>query len=135
MSNRWDGNAIEYNDVDALKEALVGREILGFVSEGLGTYRGSVQIQLDNGDVLTGWEADGGCACSNGCFDLTQPEAPKGTVMNVEVEETEDGYESGTIRLFVYTEFGRTNILESSGSDNGYYGWGYHLTLNKKEEA
>ena len=35
------------------------------------------------------------------------------------------------IRLFVYDELGKHTLIQSEGSDNGYYGWGYYLSVEE----
>lgn len=143
--NRWDDNAIEYTDVEALKEALVGREVLHVTESGEG-YQKVLTFVLDDGTLLKAHATDGGCACSNGCFTVDTGTLPLGTILNVEVaEEGEEygwdaprviepgslDYGSTTIRIFVYTELGRNTLVESEGGDNGYYGWGFWLSVEK----
>lgn len=128
--NRWKNGVIEYNEVDKLREALVGRAITAVHTNKLGTYHGEVNLVLDNGDILTAYEADGGCACNNGCFNLTPHVQNSGMILGVDqVEESGEYSEEGVIRLFIYTELGKQEILTSEGQDNGYYGWGYYLNL------
>lgn len=134
MTSRWDTGAIEYNDQERIKSALVGRSIVATHSKDLNTYSGEVDLVLDNGDILTAYEADGGCACNNGCFNLEPKLSSTSTIMNVEVIEESDKYDGGVIRLFVYTELGKQELLTSEGTDNGYYGWGYHLYLKTSNE-
>lgn len=140
--------AIAYTDVEALKEVLVGRSIVAVESTGQELTR-VLSYRLDDGTVLKAHATDGGCACSNGCFTVEPGATPlKGTIMNVEVGEFEqnwgstagegEAYEPGSrsdgsalIRIFVYTELGgdRETLVESEGGDNGYYGWGFNLTV------
>lgn len=128
-------DTFDYSDIDELKKALIGRSIEKVESTDLGSYHGEVKLTLDNGDVLTAYEADGGCACSNGCFDLTPKLERSGTILNVEIDDPEGGNGDGfgQIKLFIYTELGKQEALVSEGGDNGYYGWGYALSLKTKE--
>lgn len=133
------GRYIDYNDEAALREVLVGRrivEVREFAEKDWG-YRDPldhIEFVLDNGVTLEAIETDGGCSCSNGCFSVEQVQAAPATVItNVEVvEETDESFgdRDGVIKLFVYSEGISTQILESSGTDNGYYGWGFDLTVN-----
>jgi hypothetical protein len=127
---------IEYNDVDTLKKLLVGRSITATSSEGdPGSYYRTIDFTLDNGMVLRAHATDGGCACSNGCFTVEpNPEDIVGTIMNVEVAEDLEygsiGDGEATIRLFVYSDLDtRQALVTSQGGDNGYYGWGFWLSV------
>lgn len=152
MSSQWDADAIGYDDTKTLSDALVGRSVVATRSEGSG-YHQVISFILDDGSTLKAHAADGGCACSNGCFTVDNPDDVIGaTILGVEVQEVAQAYDyeagdyveksvaprsirdgSATIRLFVYTELGKKTLVESEGGDNGYYGWGYHLTVDKKE--
>ncbi len=144
--SKWDAEAIQYTDVDKLREILVGRSITSTLSEG-GEYDRVLSFVLDNGSILKAHAADGGCACSNGCFSVDNPDRVTGTILNVEIEEIERSYSNddkpvtpgslsdgeAVIRLFVYDELGKHTLVQSEGGDNGYYGWGYHLSLQLPE--
>jgi len=127
-------NAIDYNDNDRLREIMVGRRI---VETRKNTEGGLDKIEfiLDNGTVLQAVETDGGCGCSNGCWSVDAPnDAPTQVITNVEVidEITNDYGESATLRMFVYAEGIKTEIIRSEGGDNGYYGWGYNVFVTEK---
>ncbi len=145
--NRWNTkDPIDYTDLGRLKSILVGRSIVSTRESGTG-YNKTISFALDDGSVLMANASDGGCACSNGCFSVKNTNVPSGTITNVELTEVarnwwddkethevtpgsmSDG--TATIRLFVYTDMteGRQEIVESEGSDNGYYGWGFWLAL------
>lgn len=144
--SKWDAEAIQYTDVDKLREILVGRSITSTLSEG-SEYDRVLSFVLDNGSILKAHAADGGCACSNGCFSVDNPDRVTGTILNVEIEEIERRYSDddkpvtpgslsdgeAVIRLFVYDELGKHTLVQSEGGDNGYYGWGYHLSLQLPE--
>lgn len=146
MTERWDADAIEYTDVDAIKTALVGRQIVGREGDG-GDYPEKIRYLLDDGTALVASAADGGCACSNGCFDVQHQNDVSGTILNVEVREVTDQWEnqprpvqlgsisdgSGKISVFVYTELGEHLLLTPEGGDNGYYGWGFWLNVERPE--
>lgn len=147
--NRWDNNAIEYTDVDKIKAALVGRSIVNTLSSGT-DYDRVVTFVLDDGTLLKAHATDGGCACTNGCFTVEPGNTIRGTITNVEVKEAalnwsdeaveditpgsvSDG--SARIQVFVYGELGQQLLLTSEGSDNGYYGWGFWLSVEAPEVA
>lgn len=151
---RWDEGAIEYTNVDDLKTALVGRSIVSIVSEGA-DYDKVVSFVLDDGSIVKAHATDGGCGCTNGCFTVASGEPVRGTIMNVELTETVSDYDydngrdiertvepgsiddgSAVIRLFVYTDLDDKQLLvESEGGDNGYYGWGFWLSVHAPQEA
>jgi hypothetical protein len=127
---------IDYNDTTALRAALVGRRIVetrkGVVKEGWDKGMDSIEFVLDDGTILEAREADGGCACTNGCWSVEAPaEPPTSVITNVEVVDEKDSEwsESATLRMFVYAEGipTATELIRSEGGDNGYYGWGYHV--------
>lgn len=141
--NRWETQAIEYTDIASLKSALVGRSIVSTLSEG-DAYDRVLSFVLDDGTILKAHATDGGCACSNGCFTVENPESANGTILNVELRETVDGSDvepgsilegSATIRVYVYDELGKHTLIESEGGDNGYYGWGFWLSVQDVQEA
>lgn len=132
---------IEYDDSEAITRALIGTRIVSAAASGIGTnhYDGVITVALDNGKLFIARESHGGCACSNGCFDLTMAERlPDGVITGAEVVETveygEIGAGGSTIRLFIYTGDEKTELFSSTGGDNGYYGWGYHLYVQFPEE-
>lgn len=156
--SRWNDSAIDYTDTERIREALVGRSIVGQEVEG-SDYRKVITFTLDDGTKLRAHATDGGCACSNGCFTVNTEVTASGTILGVEMEERASGYrynhESGAyehfedepveprsirdgsavIRLFIYDELGKHTLVTSKGGDNGYYGWGYYLTIDDIEEA
>lgn len=148
MTDRWDAEAIEYTDAEKIKAALVGRSIVSTLSEG-SDYDRVLTFVLDDGTALKAHAADGGCACSNGCFSVEPGNVVKGTITNVEVKEYASDYddneapvelgkntsESGVIRIFVYAELGEQMLVESKGGDNGYYGWGFWLSVDQPVTA
>lgn len=145
--NRWDDDAIDYNEVERIRAALVGRSIVSTLSEGT-DYERVLSFVLDDGSTLKAHATDGGCACSNGCFSVEPGNVVRGTITNVDVEEWVESWsddksqrvEPGSIRdgsakinLFVYTDLGEHLLVESEGNDNGYYGWGFWLSVVKPE--
>lgn len=132
---------IAYNDVDEIKKELVGHRIIHTASKDLDTYHGVVEFTLDNGRVFVVEEAEGGCACSNGCFNVANPETTDQIITNVEFEE-KDKYDNSygsaanrdgeaIIKLFVYADQIKTELIRSEGGDNGYYGWGYNIHVRE----
>lgn len=147
--NRWDNDAIEYSDVKKIKDALVGKSIISTLSEGRDLER-VLTFVLDDGSLLKAHATDGGCACTNGCFTVEPGNVVRGTITNVEVEEFADSWEStgkvkvapgsvsygeARINVFVYSDLGRQLLVSSEGNDNGYYGWGFWLSVQKPEVA
>ena len=149
--NRWDDDAIEYDEIDKIKDALIGREIISTVSEGADFNR-VLSFVLDDGTILKAHAADGGCGCSNGCFTVNPGSVIRGTILNVELKEFQEDWSSsvkksiepgsaddgsGTIQVFVYTDLtdDPALLIESEGGDNGYYGWGFWLSVHNPEGA
>jgi hypothetical protein len=134
---------IDYNDEKALTALLVGRRIIETRHTKVRdrSWRGdldAIQFVLDDGQVLEVQEADGGCACSNGCWSVENPEtAPTSVITRVEViDEKHDTYgESATLRMFVYIDQIKTELVRSEGGDNGYYGWGYNVVVKAPTAA
>lgn len=136
---------VTYYDVQALTGVLVGRRI---VSTRKGKThdedypwdngRDRIEYVLDDGTVLEARETDGGCGCSNGCWSVAGPDlVPDQVITSVEVAEELDGEWSthgdgeATLRLFVYADTVKTELVTSQGEDNGYYGWGYALFVKR----
>lgn len=147
--DRWDTAAIEYTDVESIRKALIGRSVVHTRGSG-GDYPATVTFVLDDGTKLTAHATDGGCACTNGCFSVRPGNVPRGTITNVVVREAvetwgedrpaqvepgsvSDG--SATIEVFVYADLGEQVLLTSQGGDNGYYGWGFWLSVDRPEVA
>lgn len=144
---RWDKGAFEYTDVQQIKDALVGKSIVSTLSAGSGLDR-VLTFVLDDGSLLKAHATDGGCACTNGCFTVEPGNVVRGTITNVELEELADSWDSSGrvavapgsvsdgeahINVFVYSDLGRQLLLSSEGGDNGYYGWGFWLSVEKPE--
>lgn len=134
---------IEYDDVLALKSALVGREIVSVLKGKRSTWDigmvDTIEFVLDNGTVLEVEETSGGCACSNGCFSVgTAVTEHRSVITDVRVaEDYEYGSDrdgSATITLSIYSEGIPTVLVESQGGDNGYYGWGYAVRLKSASD-
>ncbi|GAA4762341.1 DUF7448 domain-containing protein [Microbacterium gilvum] len=148
--NRWEAGAIEYTDAEKIRQALVGRSIVSTISEGE-EYKRVLSFVLDDGTLLKAHATDGGCSCTNGCFSVEPVASVAGTILNVEVKEFEESYGSeakeitpgsitdggATIQIFVYTDLaaGGHVLVESEGQDNGYYGWGFWLSVHTPEGA
>jgi hypothetical protein len=124
---------IAYNDDAALNSVLVGRRIVGTETlDADSEFSKVIQFTLDDGTILSAHATDGGCACNNGCWSVDNPATPTGIIMNVETTEVSDGYESAIMRLYVFTDIeSASELIVSSGADNGYYGWGYFLTVER----
>lgn len=137
----------KYTEVDQIKNALVGRSIIDTISEGIG-YNRVLTFVLDDGTRLKAHATDGGCGCSNGCFTVKPASVVRGTITNVVVNEIVNDYtgngpcevEPGSvsdgesvISIFVYADMGQQVLVESSGVDNGYYGWGFWFSVERPE--
>lgn len=144
---RYDDGAIDYHEVERIREALIGRSIISTLSDGI-DYDRVLSFVLDDGTVLKAHATYGGCACSNGCFSVEPGNVIKGTITAVEVKQYESNWRddeltevtpgrvwsgSAIIRVFVYAELGEQLLIESEGEDNGYYGWGFWLSVHKPE--
>lgn len=149
--NRWNEPQIEYTNIEKIKAALVGRSIVATETEGE-SYSRVISFKLDDGTTLKAHATDGGCGCTNGCFTVDNPDSITGTILNVEVSEEAQTYDyaarenerkqvtpgsisdgEATIRIYVYTEIGKATLIESEGGDNGYYGWGFWLSVDTAE--
>lgn len=129
---------IEYNDIDSLKSLVVGHRIVkadkgvrgDWVPDSYDGGLPAIRYELDNGAAFVASDTDGGCACSNGCFEITASETlPESVITDVEqIEESDSEWsESANIRLFVYSAGIKTELFHSYGGDNGYYGWGHNI--------
>jgi len=126
-------NEIDYNDIDRLRKIMVGRRIVE-TRKGVDNGMDSLEFVLDNGTILQALEAFGGC-CENGCWTVDAPnDAPTQVITDVEVVDDylDDWQSEATLRMFIYAEGIKTEIVRSEGTDNGYYGWGYHVFVTEK---
>ena len=112
------------DDTDAITELLMGRQV---------TKVSDAELLLDNGTVLRLEGNDGGCACSAGCYDLTELNGCDNVITRVEFRnDPDDDYsdENGVYQIFVYADNQKINLATFEGSDgNGYYGTGYSITV------
>ncbi len=164
----WEGDESRYTGHMTAEE-------LGYNYDGRGDLSKVIEYHLDDGSILRAHAADGGCACSNGCFtvdisDVIRERLIGATIMNVQTEEVASEYKQvedpetgqmvwsevevpgkeidhdsgGFLRLFVYADLAESSgqsgtgeaeeklpMVESAGADNGYYGWGYHITIER----
>lgn len=121
----------DHEDVTEIRELLLGRTVKKVAEDSL---------LLDDGTFVRLVGNDGGCACSAGCYDLTELNEVPNIITNVEVQSDPagDGYgdAEGVYRIFVYAENRKINLATFEGSDgNGYYGTGFHLTVRRGEAA
>ena len=89
-------------------------------------------LTLDNGMqlIVKGNEGCGGCG--NGWYYLDELNDCDNIITNVEC--ILDGYEfDGVYHIFIYADNKKINCVQYSGSDNGYYGTGYHLFIKINE--
>lgn len=96
-------------------------------------------VLLDDGTRLQFVGNDGGCACSSGCYDLTELNGVDNVITRVElVNEPDDDMspDDGTYRIFVYADNERINLATFVGTDgNGYYGTGYQIHVLAPDPA
>lgn len=112
------------DDKDAITALLVGRKVTKVAAN---------MLLLDDGTRLTLVGNDGGCACSAGCYDLTELNDVDNVITAVEFQDSPDGEDcsgDGTYKIFVFADNVRVNLATFEGSDgNGYYGTGYSVEV------
>lgn len=114
------------SDERGIKDLLLGRTVQKV---------GEDHLLLDDGKVVKLVGNDGGCACSAGCYYLTELNEVPNIITNVEVYsdpagDDEDG--EGVYRIFVYAENRKINLATFEGTDgNGYYGTGFHILVRR----
>lgn len=141
--------------ITAITETTAG-EIEGR-ADGYGRdeYDKVIEYHLASGVTLRAHARDGGCGCTNGCFTVDVPHDARqkligATIMNVTTEEkASEGWSenpevlivdgngeppfdgSSEIKVFAYLPGidEPAVLVESAGSDNGYYGWGFHFSI------
>lgn len=123
-------NTVTYDETDhaEIERLLVGRRVTK-VSEDT--------LTLDDGRLLKFVGNDGGCACSAGCYPLTELNDVDNVITSVEFEDEpggddypDDRYE-GHYKIFVFADNRRINLATFEGSDgNGYYGTGYAIHVS-----
>lgn len=131
------------DDTATIKALLVGRSVRKVAAD---------HLRLDDGTLLKFVGHDGGCACSAGCYDLTELNDAPNIITNVEFEDAPGGDgvpcrtcgkdwcydddhdtgDEGRYRIFVYAENQKINLATFEGSDgNGYYGTGYYVLVRR----
>ena len=145
----WDRAEGDYDEAlsqdtpDEIRSLLTGRRVTKVAED---------HLLLDNGAVLRLFGNDGGCACSAGCYGLTELNGVDNMITAVEFEDEPGGdgvpcrtcgkgycYESGHAsgsqghyKIFVFAEAQKINLATFEGSDgNGYYGTGYHILVRR----
>lgn len=117
---------LDEDNKEQIRALLVGREI---------TKVSDTQLMLDGGTILTFIGHDGGCACSAGCYDLTELNDIDNVITSVEFvdEPSGDDYPTesgGFYRIYVFADNVKVNLATFEGSDgNGYYGTGYSIDV------
>jgi len=130
-------NEITYNDTDRLREIMVGRHIVETRKKfDTRNELETVEFELDNGVILVASSAYGCGGCENGYWPVDTPNnAPTQVITNVEVVDEMDADDYGAhLRMFIYAEGIKTEIIHSEGTDNGYYGWGYEVFVTEKKD-
>lgn len=121
-------SAIEYSESDheKIRNLLLGRTVTKVSDD---------TLVLDDGHHLKLVGHDGGCACSAGCYDLTELNGVDNIITKVEFNNDPAGDDEngqGVYQIFVFAGNNRINLATFEGSDgNGYYGTGYSITVTK----
>jgi hypothetical protein len=114
-------NEEEHDGITAL---LLGRKVTKVADD---------TLVLDDSRVLKFIGHDGGCACSSGCYDLTELNGVDNVITRVEFVNDPAGDDhngEGTYQIFVYADNVRINLATFEGTDgNGYYGTGYEIRV------
>jgi hypothetical protein len=111
---------------DAITDLLMGRTVVKVDDH---------TLLLDNGLQLKLPDTDGGCACSAGCYDLTELNGVDNVITKVEFNDDpagDDEQGEGLYQIFVFAGDSRVNLATWEGSDgNGYYGTGYSIFIER----
>jgi hypothetical protein len=119
---------LDHDQEAEIAELLVGHKVTKVSDD---------HLMLDDGTVLKLFGNDGGCACSAGCYDLTELNGVDNIITRVEVEAKPDDDsifdgEPGTYRIFVFADNQKINLATFEGTDgNGYYGTGFHVLVRR----
>ena len=128
---------IEYWEEDKLREVLVGRKIVNAERKGDGEFDGT--LTLDDGTVLELEGNDGGCACSAGCYYLTNVAKVDNIITNVTIYQDpaeDDGEGAGVYEIYVIADNEQVNVARFEGDDgNGYYGTGFSIRVVRPEKG
>ena len=113
--------------LDVVKEHLLYHKIIDVIQYSDGQ---TAELTLENGTVLITQGNEGCGGCSNGWYYLTHLASCDNAIMNVEL--ITEGYDE-KFSLYVMTEDKRLNVLTYEGSDNGYYGVGFYITVKERK--
>lgn len=113
---------IQHDELDRMKEILLGRRIVEASGQNL---------TLDDGTILQIVPNEGGCICGAGDYELRSITKFDNVITSVEVRSLAD--EGGqTYQLFVYSGGISTSVAQIVGDDgNGYYGTGFEIYVTK----
>jgi hypothetical protein len=115
---------IKEDQEDEIRALLLGRTVTKVDDD---------QLLLDDWTHLTIIPNDTGCGgCSNGWYDLTElNDCPVNAITAVEFELGDAEVRGDAFRLFVLAEDQRIKLLQVEGHDNGYYGSGYWIAVER----
>jgi hypothetical protein len=107
---------------DEIRALLIGRTVVKIDDE---------HLRLDDGRVLTIRGNDGCGGCIYGHYEArVLNDCPINAIMDVEFVHDEGGRRTEeTIRLFVLAQDERIEVVNATGSDNGYYGSGFYIDI------
>ncbi|GAA2237456.1 hypothetical protein GCM10010401_07030 [Rarobacter faecitabidus] len=125
-----DGPSLSQSDQSEIGNLLIGKSVTKVADD---------HLLLSDGTLVKLVGNDGGCACSAGCYDLTELNGTENVITNVEFEDKPgsdyaDDWHDGYYKIFVLAGDQRINLATFEGSDgNGYYGTGYWILVRKPE--
>lgn len=121
---------IYYYETEKIKEMLLYRKIVEVKYDYI--------LVLDDGTELEVYPNEGCGGCSSGWYDIVELNECENVITNVECvcDELDGGYDGDkSYKIFVYSENEKTKILQVDGGDgNGYYGTGYWLKVEVKND-
>ena len=109
---------------------LIGKRIVKVTGD-----TGEFKLTTSDNEVITITTNEGCGGCSNGWSELPNLkllEDADNAIMNVSTEYVMKGYED-QFKMFVYYHNTMLELQGDDGYGNGYYGWGFWVTIVKIE--
>lgn len=95
-------------------------------------------LTCSDGTIIEILTNDGCGGCENGWSsfdDLKKLENNNNLITDIETKYSKESYYDDTFTMFIYYEDGEINKLQGDdGYGNGYYGGGFHVTINSGEK-